>query len=296
MIPSVVTTETLQTGEKPIVEFRLFDSNTNQTLSHVTYYIIIEKDAKRLLFDLFHDHGGDLKIKVMPNNTGNISISGARTPLLGVWTGTPTKPLEVSGPLFMSGGLYHFMVRIETVDSDNAILPDNQKPIYDSWLSIGNTKNQLINVDGKQVPIKIISYYEKLKDFGFDPKDMQLKFDMPFNWNLARLKNANIFVHEELYVPKPNAFTSKGGYAGNVNGINITKSVMVENSNPAADVIHVMLPKNDLLALADQVNKTGQAPSGIMKFTLQPAEGSAIGSMGSMASMSSPNFSMGRMP
>src|SRR5437867_685598 len=124
---------------------------------------------------------------------------------------------------------------------------------------------------------------------------MQLKFDMPFNWNLTRLKNANIFVHEELYVPKPNAFTSEGGYAGNVNGIHITKSVMVDNSNPAADVIHVMLLKNDLLALADQVNKTGQAPSGIMKFTLQPAEGSAIGSMGSMASMSSPNSSMGRM-
>lgn len=82
IIPSVVTTETLQSGEKPIVGFRLFDSNTNQTLSHVTYYIIIEKDAKRLLFDLFHDHGGDLKIKVRPNTTGNISISGDRTPLL----------------------------------------------------------------------------------------------------------------------------------------------------------------------------------------------------------------------
>ena len=43
--------------------------------------------------------------------------------------------------------------------------------------------------------------------------------------------------------------------AGNVNGINITKSVMVDNSIPAADVIHVMLPKNVLLALADQVNR-----------------------------------------
>ncbi len=80
MIPSVVTTETLHSGEKPIVEFRLFDSKTNQTSSHVTYYIIIEKDAKSLLFDLFRDHDGDLKIKVRPNNTGNISISRDRTP------------------------------------------------------------------------------------------------------------------------------------------------------------------------------------------------------------------------
>ncbi|HEY5631261.1 MAG TPA: hypothetical protein VIR31_03975, partial [Nitrososphaeraceae archaeon] len=49
MIPPVVTTETLQKGQKPIVEFRLFDSNTNQSFSHVTYYIIVEKDGKRLL-------------------------------------------------------------------------------------------------------------------------------------------------------------------------------------------------------------------------------------------------------
>src|SRR5436190_13726351 len=40
MIPPVVTTETLQKGQKPIVEFRLFDSNTNQSFSHVTYYIV----------------------------------------------------------------------------------------------------------------------------------------------------------------------------------------------------------------------------------------------------------------
>ena len=44
MIPSVVTTETLQNGQKPVVEFRLFDSNTNKSFSHVTYYIIIKKD------------------------------------------------------------------------------------------------------------------------------------------------------------------------------------------------------------------------------------------------------------
>src|SRR6476619_7499568 len=56
MIPPVVTTETLQKGQKPVVEFRLFDSNTNKSFSHVTYRIIIEKDNKTLLTDLFHDH------------------------------------------------------------------------------------------------------------------------------------------------------------------------------------------------------------------------------------------------
>ena len=40
-----------------------------------------------------------------------------------------------------------------------------------------------------------------------------------------------------------------------------------------------MLLKNDLLTLADQVIKDGQASSGIMSFTLKPQEGSSMGSI-----------------
>jgi hypothetical protein len=54
---------------------------------------------------------------------------------------------------------------------------------------------------------------------------MQMKFDMPFNWNLSRLNKASIFVHDEIAVPKPNAFTSKGYYIGKVNGIGIPKDL-----------------------------------------------------------------------
>src|SRR5436190_14611716 len=131
MIPPVVTTETLQKGQKPIVEFRLFDSNTNESFTHVTYYVILEKDGKRLLADIFHDHNGDLKIQMNPRNTSKIAISGGeQDPLLGTWIGTQTNPVIASGPIFLSGGLYHFTVRIETVDSDYTLLPDNQEPIY----------------------------------------------------------------------------------------------------------------------------------------------------------------------
>ena len=72
-------------------------------------------------------------------------------------------------------------MRIETIDSDYTLLPYNREPIYDSWLSIGNTENKQISVDGNQIPIKIISYYDKLSNFVFDNKNMQIKFDMPFN-------------------------------------------------------------------------------------------------------------------
>jgi len=301
MNPPVVTTETLSQGQKPTVEFRLFDSNTNQSFSHVTYYVILEKDGKRLLSDMFHDHNGDLKIKVNPINetskaAATTSLSGGeQDPLLGILTATQTDPITVSGPIFVRGGLYHFTVRIETVDSDYTLLPYNQESIYDSWLSIGNTENRQISIDGKQVPIKIISYYDKLSDFGFDNKNMQMKFDMPFNWNVSRINNTSIFVHEEVTVPKANAFTTKGSFIGKVNGINISKDVVVDNTNPENDVIHVMIPKNNLVQLADQVNKNGQASTGLMQFTLQPGGTATTTSSGSMGGMSMPMLSMGAL-
>ena len=288
MIPTLVTTETLQNGQKPIVEFRLFDSNTNRTFSHVTYYIIIEKDGKRILADLFHDHNGDLKIQVNPNNSSQVSISGQQDPLLGTYMGTSANPVTASGPIFIKGGLYHFIVKIATVDSDSTLLPDTQEPVYDSWLSIGNAVNQQIEVNGKQIPIKLISYYDKLNGFRFDNKNMQMQFDMPFNWNASRINNTNIFVHEEVYVPNPTPFTANKSFSGSVNGINVSKDLMLDNSNPNRDVIHVMIPKNDLVGIADQVNKNAEASSGLMKFTLQPAKG-PMSIMSSMSSMSGSN-------
>ena len=303
MNPPVVTTETLSQGQKATVQFRLFDSNTNQSFNHVTYYIIIEKDGKRLLSNMFHDHNGDLILQLNPvNATGKAaaanttSISGGEPdPLLDILTASGNNPITVSGPIFVRGGLYHFIVRIETVDSDYTLLPYNQEPIYDSWLSIGNTQNRQINIDGKQIPVKIISYYDKLSNFGFDNKNMQINFDMPFNWNVSRINNTSIFVHEEVTVPKANAFTAKGSFIGKVNGIDISKDVVVDNTNPQKDVIHVMIPKNNLVQLADQVNKNGQASTGLMKFTLQPGGTAATTSSGGMGGMSMPMLSMGAL-
>lgn len=271
MTPPVVTTETIhQQGQKPVIQFRLFDSNSNQTFKHVTYFITIEKGDKKLLFDTFHDHSGDLRLEIKPMNTSIATVYGEQDPIMNAYTGRPGNPVIATGPIFLQGGLYHFIVRISTIDFDRTIIPDNQQPTYDGWLSVGNTENQHIAIDGKQVPIKIISYYDKLKNFSFNNKDMQMKFVMPFDWNLTRLNKVKIFVHEEISIPKPNKFTTKGSYSGAVNGIDVTKHLVLDSSKPQKDVLHFMLPKNTVMQVADQVNKNGQASTPLMTFTLQP--------------------------
>ena len=77
MNPPVVTTETLKNQtQKPVIEFRLFDSDTNKSLSHVTYLITIEKEGKKLVTNWFHDHNGDLRIQMKPRNTSQITVYG----------------------------------------------------------------------------------------------------------------------------------------------------------------------------------------------------------------------------
>jgi len=74
---------------------------------------------------------------------------------------------------------------------------------------------------------------------------MQMQFDMPFNWNASRIDNTNNFVHEEVYVPKPTPFTTNRSYSGTVNGVDVSQNLMVDNSNPIRDIIHVMIPKKE---------------------------------------------------
>ena len=271
MIPSVVRTDTLQKGQKPVVEFRLFDSNTNKSFSHITYYIIIEKDGKRLLADLFHDHNGDLKILINPTNASRVYISGLQDLLLGAYIGTSDKPVTASGPIFTKGGLYHFVVRIETVDADSTLLPDNQEPVYDSWLSIGIAVNHEIYFNGRHIPIKIISYYDKLNNVTFHPSNGSFDWSMPFNWNLTRIKQQPIFVHEEIRLPKSwKGFGDSSLFNATVNGHHLAdRSIAIDPfSVPNEMVVHYLINKNDIIGFGKKIKSDGD---GLMKFTLSPA-------------------------
>ena len=272
MNPPVVTTETLKSQtQKPVIQFRLFDSKTNQSFAHVTYLITIEKDGKKLLTNWFHDHNGDLRIQMKPRNTSQITVYGEQDPILDAYTGTPNSPVIAAGPIFVKGGLYHFIVSIATIDFDRTLIPDNKQPTYDGYLSVGNTENYNARVNDTEIPIKIISYYDKLNHFSFDGNKSELNFNMPFNWNLSRIKNVKIFVHEEVSIPKPSYLSSKCGYSGDVNGLGISgKELMIDPSNSTKDVVHFMLPKDKLINLAEQVNNSSQPSMNEMKFVLKP--------------------------
>lgn len=285
MTPPVITTETLtNTNQKPVIEFRLFDSITNSSFSHVTYFVTIEKDGKKLLSDWFHDHAGILRIQVKPSNLSNTVIYGEQDPILNAYSGTYESPVIASGPIFLEGGLYHFTVRIATVDFDRTILPDNKQPVFDGYLSVGHIENYEAIVGGNAVPIKILSYYDKISNVTLDGKKMNLNFEMPFDWNLSRIEKVNIYVHEEISTPKSSIFKT-GHLQAFVNGIDVSKQLVLDNSDPKQDIIHFMISKDRLLSLSEQVTKTIGSSLNTMKFSLMPGTESVATNMTSMTNM-----------
>jgi hypothetical protein len=288
MTPPVVTNDTLQNqNQKPIIQFKLYDPITKEGFKHVTYFITIEKDGKKLLSDWFHDHKGDLKIEMKPSDTEKITVYGEPDPILQAFTGSENSPVVATGSIFSEGGLYHFIVRILTIDYDRSFIPDDKQPIYDGWLSVGSTVNQEVSIStdnsSKQIPIQIISYYDDIQEFNFDTNKKQIQFSMPFDWNLTRLEKQNkVLVHQEVEVPKPSELATKS-YLGSVNGIDVTKNLMVDDSNRTKNVIRFMLPKPNVLQIAKQVNISSNNPDNnngtittaadnLMMFTLQPSE------------------------
>src|SRR5919202_5141288 len=287
MTPPVVTTETLKKGQKPTIEFRVFNSNNNRTYFHVTYQIFIQKGNQTLLNQWFHHHYGDLKLEIIPKNSTTTKIYAQKDPILDIYTGTLDTPVLVQGPIFLDGGLYQFKVKIATLDEDTSVLPDNQQTVYQDSLSVGDIENKTISIRDKPIPVNITSYYDKINNFQFDNKSMQIQFDMPFDWDINRLNKTNIFVHEEITIPTSNDFSFNRSYAATVNGVDISKSVMIDNSNPKKDVIHIMLSKKQIIQAAEELTKSRHTDADLIKFVLKPGNNSSDNMQNTMVSHAS---------
>ena len=294
MSPPVVTTETLKGGQTPLIQFRLSDMATNETMKHVTYLIEIEKNGKRLLLDTFHSHTGNLGIKMRPSGAEQITINGEQDPILAAYTGDMDHPVSATGPIFAEGGLYHFIVTIETLDFDRTFLPQDKQPVFEGWLSVGYTLDKDIQINGATYPIETISYYDILKNFTYNSSNNELQFAMPFDWSLDRLKKVNLYVHEEISIPNPSPLAANG-YEGTVNNIDLSSNLlMLDRTNSSKDVVHFMLTKPNVLDLAQKVednnSKNNQNMTNEMTFTLSPSKNAV--NPGSMIGPNSMNMSM----
>jgi hypothetical protein len=102
---------------------------------------------------------------------------------------------------------------------------------------------------------------------------------MPFNWDLKRIQDNNIFVHEEIRIPKSfTKFSESNSFDALVNGNPlIGRSIALDPFTEENNfIIHLLINKADILKIAEIVNNssniTKSTPANEMTFSLSPAE------------------------
>ena len=264
--PPILTSENVQ---DTFLQLRLFDANNNQTIQHTSFFITVTKNDKLLMRDLFHTHSGLMTVKIEPTNTpGKWQVFGDQEPFQGGWTSTNDQ-LSVQAPILLEGGLYHFEIEIFGIDNDRNIFKQDEAPRFDSWLSVGDIFHDTITYQAKSYDTTIISYYDKITDFKFDESKTLVSYSMPFNWDVSRFEKQNIFVHEEVHIPKTfKEFTDSITFSAAVNGIPLVGRMLAIDPYSKEDtlILHYLINKNDILEMAKKITPDTKT----MDFTLTP--------------------------
>ncbi len=268
--PPILTSETRQDA---YVQFRLFDGKSNDTIKFSTFVITIEKgagdDAELLLRDVFHTEGGILTLKMQPRE-GPLTILGTQEQFINAWVADPGGTVNIRGPIFLEGGLYHFGIDILGIDNIKKLFPPANITRYDSWLSVGDVFNQRVEYRGSSYNTTIISYYDRVEKFAFDADRKTFTWAIPFDWDTSRINQTSIFVHEEVKIPKAmEAIGDSLSFKATVNEVPLTGAkIVVDPYTSETDLLlHYLLNKPDILTLAQKI------PAGTeqMTFALTPS-------------------------
>jgi hypothetical protein len=240
------------------MQFRLFDAKTNETIQHVTYDITVNKGAnpsegeKPLVRDFFHAHNGLLTLKVEPTN-GSLTIFGDRDPFQAAYVADPGGTINLRGPVLQEGGLYRFDIQIFGVDNDRNIFVPEKAPKFETFLSVGDVFNfDNLTYEGKPFNTTVISYYDKIEDFNFNSTTGEFSWSMPFYYDVNRLEENPIFVHEEIKLPKTLFGSSIFNATVNAQPISGRTLAIDPFTSPDAVILHYLINKNDVIKIAKE--------------------------------------------
>lgn len=249
------------------IKVRAFDPKTDDNINNVNFLIGLNYKDEMIFRNFFFAQNGDLTINVYPTSEGGIEITGEKEPLLGGWMDIDTKPIEMRGPVFNSGGLYHLEIAIRTVDKPDNLLDEPIK--YDAYISIGHTTyHDQKTKDGQDVKFRVRSYYDTITNFEYNPDENSVSFEMPFDWSEQNISQIP-YVHEELLFPKHFADLLVPSYNGQVNGIDLFRSSVTVDDYSVEDgrIVHFLLVQDQLKILREQQKKSGDLTN-YMKFKL----------------------------
>ncbi len=248
------------------------DTETDETAKNVTFLIGIFNNNEMILRNYFFAENGILPIMVTPTDDKEIIIYGEQDSLLGAWHGTDSDIVEITGPLFNSGGLYTFEIEVRTIDEPTNIIEDSGVYIADLTIvdSVSHSQKDQNNED---VEFSTKSYFDSVSNFNYDSEAKEVTFEMPFDWNESKMSHVSV-VHVETHFPKGFLEFLYPSYIGSVNDITLFKSSVTVDDYTYDDkrTVHFVLLLDHLRYLKNEMRESGESLPDNIRFKLSASE------------------------
>ena len=253
------------------------EDETKENAKNVTFLIGLFHNNEMIFRNYFFTDNGVLPIKISPkSDSDNFVIHGQQDSILGAWHGTESNPIEITGPLFTSGGLYNFEIEVRTIDEPTNIVEDSRT--YNADLSVIETTSYTQNdAENNDVEFRVKSYFDQISNFQYDPGAKQITFEMPFNWSEKQMSHVSV-VHIESHFPKDFTEFLSPSYSGHANGIELFKSSVSVDDYTEDDerIVHFVLLQDHLRFLKNEMKKLDEPLPDNILFTLTTSETTAF--------------------
>ena len=254
------------------ITITVIEKETRENAKNVTFLIGLFHEDELIFRNYFFAEDGILPINIIPTQEREITIHGEQDSLLGAWHGTESNPIEITGPLFNSGGLYNFEIEVRTIDEPTNIIENSG--IYNADLSIIETTSYIQkDAENHDVKFSVQSYFDKISNFEFDANTKQVTFEMPFDWREKQMSHVPV-IHLEVHFPRDFTEFLTPSYLGYANGVELFKASVIIDDYTEEDerIVHLVLLQDHLRFLKNEMKKSDEPLPNNIVFTLSTSE------------------------
>ncbi len=244
------TKDDIETDDQQI-SISLIDFDSKITLRDVTFLIKSERGEQFLFEKEFKADNGFLVFYFISEDTDSIIIdeesSGVNsTGFLGSLLGLESRLIDVKGPKLSEGGLYKLDISIITADGYSEKL---ETPlVFNAGISIAQTTmHDFIDPNFGKQNIQVVTYYDEISNFQYEPQLKEISYFMPFEWSLNNINQTTV-VHQEIIIPKEFGALLLSGFSMSVNGIELSDDIVnVDDFFTEGRVVHFIIYQKELL-------------------------------------------------
>jgi len=230
------------------ISISLIDFDSKITLRDVTFLIKSERGEQFLFEKEFKADNGFLVFNFVSEDSNSIIVEEKNNDndFFGSLLGLESRLIDVKGSKLSEGGLYKFDISVITVDSYSEKL---ETPlVFNAGISIAQTTtHNFIDPDFGNQNIQVVTYYDEISNFYYDPELKKISYFMPFEWTLKNINQTSV-VHEEIIIPKEFGALLLSGFSMYVNDIKLSADIVnVDDFFTEGHVVHFIIYQKELL-------------------------------------------------